>query len=271
MAGEDQERFEDYLALERYIEALRAGHTVCAPADLTPELARIFRIALLFHAASRGEADPRPAFIAELEGRLKEEQARRRTPLKGHHSSASSHERQAHSPVPRRALLIRGAAVAASLSIGAGIDHVLEGQHSAASTTAPPTPASWLPLVPDDIPTTRHFVTTLDRLGEQPVPFRAGGIAGYLVRNDAEYGDSKEGPVIALSAACTHMGCLVNWERSDRTFRCPCHGGVFSAAGLAVATPSVIRYLAPLPHLQTIIDPAGNVFVRVPAQPSSIP
>lgn len=271
MAEEDQERFEDYLALERYIEALRAGHAARAPADLKPELARIFRMALLFHAASSGDADPRPAFIAELETRLNEEQAPQRAPLTGHLRGASSKVRQAQPPVSRRTLLIRGAAVAAALSVGAGIDHALEEQHLAASTPAGSTPPTWLPLVPDDIPTTRHFVTTLARLGEQPVPFRAGGIAGYLVRNDGEDGDPTEGPVIALSAACTHMGCLVNWERSDGLFRCPCHGGAFSAVGMAVTTPSAVRYLAPLPRLQTVIDPAGNIFVRVPAQPSSIP
>jgi Rieske Fe-S protein len=228
-------------------------------------------MALLFHAASSGEADPRPAFIAELEPRLKEAQAPQRAPLTGHRRGASSHDRQARPPVSRRALLLRGAAIAASLSVGAGIDHALEAQHSAASTAARPTASSWMPLVPDDIPTTEHFVTTLARLGEQPVPFRAGGVAGYLVRNEGEYGDPTAGPVMALSATCTHMGCLVNWERADRLFRCPCHGGAFSAVGMAVTTPSAVRYLAPLPRLQTVIDSAGNIFVRVPAQPSSIP
>lgn len=130
---------------------------------------------------------------------------------------------------------------------------------------------SWMPLVPDDIATTEHFVTTLDQLGERPVPFRTGGIVGYVVRNDGERGDPVDGPVIALSAACTHMGCLLNWEDADRTFRCPCHGGVFSALGKTDATPSTIRYLAPLPRLETSIDPEGNIFVRVPVQASSIP
>lgn len=271
MAGEDQERLEEYLALERYIEALRAGRVARAPAAVTPELARLYWMALLFHAASSGEAAPRPAFVAALEARLRHEEAMQRARLKGPRSSASAKERRAPPRVSRRALLRTGAVVAASLSVGAGIDHALEEQQVAAITSAQRTPSSWLPLVPDHIPTARHFVTTLDQLGEQPVPFRAGGIAGYLVRTDGEYGDPTAGLVIALSAACTHMGCLVNWERSDRLFRCPCHGGVFSAWGMTVTTPATIRYLAPLPRLETIIDPAGNIFVRVPAQPSSIP
>jgi Rieske Fe-S protein len=268
MAGEDQERFEEYVELERYIDDLQAGRVAHAPAALTPELARLYQMALLLHAASSEAAAPRPEFTAELEARLQGEEARQRAPLKRHRPRSSSQERKASSRVSRRALLRTGAVVAASLSVGAGMDHALEERRLAAVTTAK---SPWMPLVPDAIPTTEHFVTTLDQLGEQPVPFSAGGIVGYLVRTDAERSDPTAGLVIALSAACTHMGCLVNWERSDRLFRCPCHGGVFSAVGMTVTTPATIRYLAPLPRVETIIDPAGNIFVRVPAQPSSIP
>jgi len=269
MAGEDQEHFEEYLAVERYIEALQAGHVAHVPVELTPELARIYRMAMLFHAASSEAAAPRPEFIAELEAKLQQVEARHRAPLE-QHRPRSSKERQEHPRISRRALLRTGATVAASLSVGAGIDHALEEQHLAAITAAQPTPPSWMPLVPAAIPTVKHFVTTLDQLGEQPVPFRAGGIVGYVVRNDGERGDPTAGPVIAMSAACTHMGCLVNWESSHRLFRCPCHGGVFSALGKMVTTPSTIRYLAPLPRLETIIDPVGNIFVRVPSQAPSI-
>ena len=269
MAEEDQERVEDFLALERYIEELQAGRVAHVPAELTPDLARIYRMAMPFHAASTGAAAPRPEFIAQLQAKLQHMEGRDRPPIKQHRPRASSKERQAPPHVSRRALLRTGATVAASLSVGAGIDHALEEQKLAAMTAAQPTPPSWMPLVPDDIPTTEHFVTTLDQPGEQPIPFRAGGIVGYVVRNDGESGDPT-GEVIAMSAACTHMGCLVNWENSNRLFRCPCHGGVFSACGKMVTTPSTIRYLAPLPRLETIIDPAGNIFVRVPSQTPSI-
>src|SRR5258708_3757826 len=269
MSGEDQEHFEDYLAVERYIEDLQAGRVAHVPAELTPELARIFRMAMFFHAVSSEASAPRPEFIAQLQAKLQQEEARHRSLLKRHRPRASSKERQAPPHVSRRALLRTGATVAASLSVGVGIDHALGEQKLAAMTAAPPTQPSWMPLVPDDIPTTEHFVTTLDQLGEQPIPFRAGGIVGYVVRNDGESGDPT-GEVIAMSAACTHMGCLVNWENSNRLFRCPCHGGVFSNIGKMVTTPSTIRYLAPLPRLETIIDPAGNIFVRVPSQTPSI-
>jgi nitrite reductase/ring-hydroxylating ferredoxin subunit len=269
MAGEDQERLEDVLAVERYIEELQAGRVAHVPAELTPDLARIYRMAMSFHAASTGAAAPRPEFIAELQAKLKQVEAIHRAPLK-QHRPCSSKERQEHPRISRRARLRTGAVVAASFSVGASIDHALEEQKRAAITSAIPNPPPWLPLVPAGIPTTKHFVATLDKLGEQPAPFSAGGIVGYVVRNDGESGDPTDGPVIAMSAACTHMGCLVNWENSARTFRCPCHGGVFSAFGKTDTTPSTVRYLAPLPRVETIIDPEGNIFVRVPSQTASI-
>ena len=263
MTGEDQERLEDLLAVERYIEEVQAGRVAHVPAELTPDLARIYRMVMSFHAASTGAAAPRPEFLAELQAKLAQVEARDRAPLE-QHRPRSSKERQAHLRVSRRAILRTGAAVAASLAVGAGLDHALEEQKTTAINAANPQPPAWLPLVPAGIPTTRHFVATLDQLGEQPVPFSAGGVVGYLVRNGGGSGDPRDGPVIAMSAACTHMGCLVNWEGSDRTFRCPCHGGVFTAFGKTDTTPATVRYLAPLPRVETIIDEGGNIFVRVP-------
>ena len=48
----------------------------------------------------------------------------------------------------------------------------------------------------------------------------------------------EEGAVHALSAKCTHMGCTVKWNPSDRTWDCPCHGSRFSPAGQVVNGPA---------------------------------
>jgi hypothetical protein len=60
MSEEDQERLEDYLELECYIEKLQAGDVAHPPATLTFKQARIYRMALLFRAASPQGAQPRP-------------------------------------------------------------------------------------------------------------------------------------------------------------------------------------------------------------------
>ena len=73
MAGEDQERFEDYLELEHYMEELQVGYTAHPPSELTPTQARIYRMVALFRSASTEEGQPRPEFAAELQARLEQE------------------------------------------------------------------------------------------------------------------------------------------------------------------------------------------------------
>jgi hypothetical protein len=51
MAGKGQERFEDFLAVERFIEELQAGRVAHPPAALTPDLARIYRMAMSLHVS----------------------------------------------------------------------------------------------------------------------------------------------------------------------------------------------------------------------------
>ena len=48
---------------------------------------------------------------------------------------------------------------------------------------------------------------------------------------------AKPGEYVALSAVCTHLGCVVQWQEGQGEFLCPCHGGRFSAAGVVLAGP----------------------------------
>src|SRR5215472_14900911 len=127
MSGEthqdqDQERFEDYLELEHFIEELQAGRPVHPPAGLTPDKARIYRMAALFRSVAPDEATPRPEFAAELQARLEQEIQQPKT----RHLPFFSKKPQMKRRVSRRALLAGGAAVAASLAVGAGIERVVE-------------------------------------------------------------------------------------------------------------------------------------------------
>ena len=44
----------------------------------------------------------------------------------------------------------------------------------------------------------------------------------------------------ALSLVCTHMGCIVQWQASEKEFYCPCHSGRFDQFGDVLAGPPVV-------------------------------
>ena len=56
--------------------------------------------------------------------------------------------------------------------------------------------------------------------------------------NVAGYRDDK-GAIHAVSAVCTHMGCIVGWNETDRTWDCPCHGSRFALDGEVIHGPAV--------------------------------
>ena len=39
---------------------------------------------------------------------------------------------------------------------------------------------------------------------------------------------------VALSALCTHKGCIIQWKEKRRLFSCPCHNGLFDERGNVV-------------------------------------
>ncbi|HIJ94871.1 MAG TPA: Rieske 2Fe-2S domain-containing protein [Desulfuromonadales bacterium] len=75
------------------------------------------------------------------------------------------------------------------------------------------------------------------------------GSAAVLVRK-------RGGDLVALSAVCTHLGCIVQWESDKQDFLCPCHGGHYSADGIVTAGPPP-KPLDKLPFTVT----GGNIIV----------
>ena len=56
--------------------------------------------------------------------------------------------------------------------------------------------------------------------------------------NVAGYRD-EAGALHAVSGVCTHMGCLVGWNETDRSWDCPCHGSRFALDGSVIHGPAV--------------------------------
>src|SRR5918997_108213 len=42
------------------------------------------------------------------------------------------------------------------------------------------------------------------------------------------------GQLHTYSAVCTHLGCTVTWNNSEKSFDCPCHGSRFSSSGTVI-------------------------------------
>jgi Rieske Fe-S protein len=49
----------------------------------------------------------------------------------------------------------------------------------------------------------------------------------------------EQGALHTVSAVCTHMGCIVGWNETDRSWDCPCHGSRFALDGSVIHGPAV--------------------------------
>ncbi len=43
--------------------------------------------------------------------------------------------------------------------------------------------------------------------------------------------------VLAVSAICTHLRCVLKWKGDTGTFQCPCHDGTFDRSGNVLSGP----------------------------------
>ena len=87
----------------------------------------------------------------------------------------------------------------------------------------------------------RHFV------GDRIPPTSGGSVDdiapgdGAIVRVDghrcAVHRDD-DGALHAVSARCTHLGCLVAFNRAERAWECPCHGSRFDPDGQILQGPA---------------------------------
>ena len=88
------------------------------------------------------------------------------------------------------------------------------------------------------------------RIGEARL-VRHGVSPFFVIRTGAEQ-------VIALSAVCTHVRCILDYDHERRGLICPCHDGRFDLNGNVVSGPPPRA----LPTYE-VSTRAGEVFVRV--------
>jgi Rieske Fe-S protein len=94
-----------------------------------------------------------------------------------------------------------------------------------------------------------------------------GAILREGVKKLAVYRD-QEGSLHVLSAACTHLGCVVSWNSAEKSWDCPCHASRFDAKGHVLHGPALL----PLPHAELSGPPeqAGGAGKDQPDQETRI-
>lgn len=68
--------------------------------------------------------------------------------------------------------------------------------------------------------------------------------------------------VAALSAVCTHQGCLVAYATANRDLECPCHGSIYDLNGTVTKLANGATSQAPLKKYTAVLD-AQSVTITV--------
>jgi cytochrome b6-f complex iron-sulfur subunit len=100
-------------------------------------------------------------------------------------------------------------------------------------------------------------------LFEPPTRFRAGSPLDYpegTVKFNKEHRAfvvGGPGGVYAVSAVCTHLGCITRYVPDENAIACPCHGSRFDAEGNVTHGPAP----RPLQWLEVTTDDKGELVV----------
>ena len=124
-------------------------------------------------------------------------------------------------------------------------DRVLGREHPLSSTfdTTRVRPIASAPtFVKANVNVAQRFVG--DRLRTKPglndVRPGEGAVIKLNGRDVAAY-RTEDGTVSAVSARCTHMGCIVGFNPAERTWDCPCHGSRYDTDGRVIEGPATRR------------------------------
>jgi cytochrome b6-f complex iron-sulfur subunit len=100
-------------------------------------------------------------------------------------------------------------------------------------------------------------------LFEPPTTFRAGSPDLYppnsvtFLEDQQVYVVRTDNGFYAVSAVCTHLGCITQWKPEIGLIACPCHGSKFKVDGTKIEGPAP----RPLQHFAISLTPDGELQV----------
>lgn len=206
----------NYEDLDRTVDDLLADRRPRGLEAESPDELDLLKVAALFKAARPGVGDPDPEFVTQLADRLTREQ--------GPQATASPSRRQ---------MLLGGlAGAAASLLAGIGLDRLFN---------RPDTPVLPPRRDPELVGNLGHWMPVARADKVQPgtvIRVRAGAVESFIMYRD--------GAIVALTAICTHMPCILSWRREEDDLFCPCHSASFYTDGTFKQGRSPYKPLPPL-------------------------
>jgi Rieske Fe-S protein len=102
--------------------------------------------------------------------------------------------------------------------------------------------ASGRTLVEQNAATGLHFVADrFTRRAADDADRIAPGEGRVVSRHGKQVALSRDddGALHAVSARCTHLGCIVAWNDAERSWDCPCHASRFAPDGSVLQGPAV--------------------------------
>ncbi len=97
-----------------------------------------------------------------------------------------------------------------------------------------------------------------DRFGiGRPEDYAPGEVRASLRGNRRFWTVREDDRLFVLAAACTHLGCNVEWIPGEGKFRCPCHGSGFARSGRHLQGPAP----RPLERCRVAVAPDGRIEV----------
>ena len=81
------------------------------------------------------------------------------------------------------------------------------------------------------------WVTGGDVSSADEIARDSGAVLRRGLKKMAVYRD-ENGTLHERSAICPHLGCIVHWNPSEKTWDCPCHGSRFDKLGKVLNGPA---------------------------------
>jgi Rieske Fe-S protein len=218
---------------DRQVDAIADGEALPAGHVDDPDDVDALRVAIQLRAGRVAADLPSDDFVAALHHQLVEAQQQTTQPR----------------GISRRTLIAGVGAAAAAVAAGVAVDRTLLPGHlpgpSNVAAELAPSDGEWVAV---------NAVTDLNPAA--PQRFVTPSVVGFV--------SSHNGDLVAVSGACTHLGCLLQPNPEAGRLDCPCHRTSFGYDGRVLFSQLDVP-LAPLPRIG-VRQRDGTVEVLVPRQ-----